>query len=104
MMAPVQLPTLAELDALTVRHTTFPSFRAFVAASYTPTIRLDLTGAEGAVLAAAYNRRNPSRPAMVYARGRSGFRILTGAEIDVRAEVQPVPSPSPIASQAAARA
>ena len=55
---PVLRPTPA-LDALVARHTAFPTFLALLtaAAGYRPSIRLDLTGRDGLVLARAYVRQ-----------------------------------------------
>ena len=46
------------LDAICRRHTAFPTFLALLTqpAGYRPSIRLDLMGQEGAVLARAYDR------------------------------------------------
>ena len=54
---PPPRPTPA-LDALAQRHTAFPSFLALLTATagYRPTIRLDLMGRDGLVLARAYDR------------------------------------------------
>ena len=55
---PAPRPTPA-LDRLCHRHTAFPSFLALLtaAAGYRPSIRLDLLGRDGAVLARAYDRQ-----------------------------------------------
>ena len=55
---PAPRPTPA-LDALVARHTAFPSFLALLtaAAGYRPSIRLDLLGRDGLVLARAYDRQ-----------------------------------------------
>ena len=52
-----------DLDALCRQVTAFTSFRALLtaAAEYRPSIRLDLFGQEGAVLAEAYNRAHFDR-------------------------------------------
>jgi hypothetical protein len=54
---PAPRPTPA-LDAICRRHTAFASFLELLtaAAEYRPSIRLDLLGQDGAVLAKAYNR------------------------------------------------
>jgi len=54
---PPPRPT-SHLDALAQRHTAFPSFVALVTATagYRPTLRLDLIGHDGLVLARAYDR------------------------------------------------
>lgn len=54
---PAPRPTPA-LDAICRRHTAFSSFLELLtaAAEYRPSIRLDLLGREGAMLAAAYDR------------------------------------------------
>lgn len=55
---PTPRPTPA-LDALVARHTAFPSFLALLtaAAGYYPSIRLDLLGRDGVVLARAYDQQ-----------------------------------------------
>ena len=55
---PAPRPTPA-LDALCARHTAFPSFVALLAApaGYRPSIRLDLIGRDGLVLARAFDRQ-----------------------------------------------
>lgn len=55
---PAPRPTPA-LDALTRRHTAFPGFVALLTAArgYRPSIRLDLLGRDGLVLALAYDRQ-----------------------------------------------
>ena len=55
---PPPRPTPA-LDALCRRHTAFSGFLALLTATagYQPSIRLDLTGREGVVLARAYDRQ-----------------------------------------------
>jgi len=55
---PAPRPTPA-LDALTQRHTAFPGFVALLTAAkgYRPSIRLDLLGRDGLVLALAYDRQ-----------------------------------------------
>lgn len=52
-----------ELNALCRRLTAFRSFRALLTAEadYRPSIRLDLFGRDGAVLAKAYNRAQADR-------------------------------------------
>jgi len=47
------------LDRLCRQHTAFPTFLALLtaAAAYRPSIRLDLLGRDGAVLAGAYDRQ-----------------------------------------------
>ena len=47
------------LDKLTAKHTAFPSFLALLTAAggYRPSIRLDLLGRDGLVLARAYDRQ-----------------------------------------------
>ena len=53
------LRTRPGLDKLTAKHTAFPSFLALLTAagSYRPSIRLDLLGRDGLVLALAYDRQ-----------------------------------------------
>ena len=55
---PAPRPTRA-LDTLTRRHTAFPGFVALLTAArgYRPSIRLDLLGRDGLVLALAYDRQ-----------------------------------------------
>jgi hypothetical protein len=55
---PAPRPT-PSLDALTRRHTAFPGFVALLTAArgYRPSIRLDLLGRDGLVLALAYDRQ-----------------------------------------------
>ncbi len=55
---PAPRPTPA-LDRLCRQHTAFPTFLALLtaAAAYRPSIRLDLLGRDGAVLAGAYDRQ-----------------------------------------------
>jgi hypothetical protein len=55
---PAPQPTPA-LDRLCRQHTAFPTFLALLtaAAGYRPSIRLDLLGRDGAVLARAYDRQ-----------------------------------------------
>ncbi len=55
---PAPRPTPA-LDRLCRQHTAFPTFLALLtaAAGYRPSIRLDLLGRDGAVLARAYDRQ-----------------------------------------------
>jgi len=55
---PAPRPTPA-LDRLTQRHTAFPGFVALLTAArgYRPSIRLDLLGRDGLVLALAYDRQ-----------------------------------------------
>ena len=55
---PAPRPTPA-LDALTIRHTAFPTFLALLTAAggYRPSIRLDLLGRGGLALARAYDRQ-----------------------------------------------
>lgn len=55
---PAPRPTPA-LDRLCRRHTALPSFLAFLTATagYRPSIRLDLLGRDGTVLARAYDRQ-----------------------------------------------
>ena len=85
---PAPRPTPA-LDALTRRLTAFPTFVALLiaAAGYRPSIRLDLLGRDGLLLARAYDRTQAAwgdpRRAFVTGRipGRAAIRSTRRAEV-----------------------
>ena len=76
---PAPRPTPA-LDRLCQQHTAFPTFLALLtaAAGYRPSIRLDLLGCDGVVLALAYDRQQAAwgdpRRAFVTGDGRAAGR------------------------------
>ncbi len=79
---PASRPTPA-LDALTRRHTAFSGFVALLTAArgYRPSIRLDLLGKDGLVLALAYDRQQAAwgDPRRAFVTGQVPRRATAGA-------------------------
>jgi hypothetical protein len=79
---PAPRPT-PSLDALTRRHTAFPGFVALLTAArgYRPSIRLDLLGKDGLVLALAYDRQQAAwgDPRRAFVTGQVPRRATAGA-------------------------
>jgi hypothetical protein len=79
---PAPRPTPA-LDRLTQRHTAFPGFVALLTAArgYRPSIRLDLLGRDGLVLALAYDRQQAAwgDPCRAFVTGQVPRRATAGA-------------------------
>lgn len=80
VLAPRPTPAL---DALTRRHTAFPGFVALLTAArgYRPSIRLDLLGRDGLVLALSYDRQQAAwgDPRRAFITGQVPRRATNGA-------------------------